>query len=205
MKKIVAGVFFVIMISNASAENIFDTHWNFGNIGFGMNYASKDDDNLELTVSIFNLAFEHKDINIGIEINPIRYWQLEKFQNEFETKENGVKYSFLNTSIYWDLIENHNILFGPFASINYIYLNATTGMDMKDYVFSGGLRFSLGSKDLFYGYGSPQMFNAELGYRNIMGENKFYCSINMDVLILLMVMGETHHKDQKSFPDGRLP
>jgi hypothetical protein len=204
MKKIVAGVFFVIMISNANAESIFDTYWNFGNIGIGTNYSSKDDDNMEVTVSIFNLAFEHKYTNIGIEINPFKYWLLEKFQNEIETQENGVKYSFINTSIYWDLIENYTILFGPFASINYMYLTPLSGLNMNEYIFSGGLRFSLKTKDLIYGYNPSQIVNAEIGYRNIMGKNKFYCSVNMDVILLLMIIGNNYYIF-KPINEGRLP
>jgi hypothetical protein len=189
MKKIILGVFFIMIVSNASAENIFDTYWNLGNIGIGTNYASKDDDNIEFTVSVFNLAFEHRYTNIGIEINPVRYWEFEKFQNEFETEENGVKYSFINTSIYWDLIEDQIVLFGPFASINYMYITPSSGLNMNEYIFSGGLRFSLRVKDPYYGYNPSQIINAEIGYRNIMGNNKFYCSVNMDAILLLMVIG----------------
>jgi len=204
MKKIVAGVFFAIMISNASADSIFDTYWNFGNIGLGANYASKDDDNMEVTVSIFNLAFEHRYTNIGIEINPIKYWLFEKFQNEPETQENGAKFSFINTSIYWDLIENNIVLLGPFASINYMYITPSSGLNMNEYIFSGGLRFSLRSKDSIYGYNPSQIVNAEVGYRNIMGKNKFYCSINMDVMLFLMVMGQIQYNYLKTPNEGRL-
>jgi len=55
MKRIMAGIFFVMMVSGANAENIFNFYWNFGNIGFGVNYSSEDDDNIELTVSLINV------------------------------------------------------------------------------------------------------------------------------------------------------
>jgi hypothetical protein len=197
MKKIIACIFFIMIISNASAEYIFDTYWNFGNTGFGMNYSSKYDDNVEFTISVFNLAFEHKYTNIGIEINPIRYWQLYKFQNEFETKENEAKFSFVNTSIYWDLIENYNILFGPFTSINYMYINSSTGINMKEYILSGGLRFSLRSKDSYWGYSPSQILNTEIGYRNIMGKNNLYFSINVDAILALMVISDVLSYEQR--------
>jgi hypothetical protein len=186
-----------MIVSNANAEYIFDTYWNLGNTGFGMNYSSKDDNNTEFTISIINLAFEHKYTNIGIEINPIRYWQLLEFQNEFETKENGVKFSFINASIYWDLIENYNILFGPFTSINYMYINASTGINMKEYIFNGGLRFSLRAKDSYLGYSFSQILNTEIGYRNIMGKNNLYFSINVDAILALMVISDVLSYEQR--------
>jgi hypothetical protein len=142
MKKIIFGIFFVISISKTSAENIFDINWNFGNLGIGMNYLSENDDNIEFMVSIFNLTFEQKDINIGIEFNPIKYWYLFEFQDEVEVKNDGAKFSFINTNMYWDLIENNSILLGPFMSMNYMYINTATGINMNEYIFSGGLRFS---------------------------------------------------------------
>jgi hypothetical protein len=189
MKRIMAGIFFVIIISNVSAENIFDIYWNFGNIGLGMNYSSENDDNIEFTVSVFNLTFEHKDTNIGIEFNPIKYWYLFEFQNELESKEDGGKFSFINTNIYWDLIGNYSILLGPFMSINYMYINTLTGINMNEYIFSGGLRFSYKPKYTIFGYNSSQILNTEIGYRNIMGKNKFYFSINVDIILALMNLG----------------
>jgi hypothetical protein len=189
MKKIMVSIFFVIIISNASSESIFDTYWNFGNIGFGMNYASEHDDNIELTVSIFNITFEHKDTYIGIEFNPIKYWHLFEIQNEPKTKEDSEKFSFINASIYWDLMKNYSILLGPFMSINYMYVNTLNGLNMNEYIFSGGLRFSWKPQYTFWGYNTSQIFNTEIGYRNIMGKNKFYFSINMDILLLFMNIG----------------
>jgi hypothetical protein len=198
MKKIMAGIFFVMIISNASAENIFDIYWNFGNIGLGMNYAPENDGNIEFTVSIFSLTFEHKDTNIGIEFNPIKYWDLFAFQNEIETKENGEKFSFININIYWDLVENYSVLSGPFMSINYTYINASTGINMKEYIFSGGLRFSYKPKYSFSGYNTSQILNTEIGYRNIMGKNKFYFSINIDIILALMGIGDGMKYSQKT-------
>jgi len=189
MKKIIIGIFFVIIITNASAENIFDVYWNFGNIGLGMNYSSKNDDNIELTVSIFDITFEHKDTNIGIEFNTIKYWYLFEFQNELETKENGGKFSFINTNLYWDLIENYSILLGPFMSINYMFINMSNGINMNEYIFSSGLRFSYKPKYSIFGYNTSQILNTEIGYRNITGNNKFYFSINIDLILALMNIG----------------
>jgi len=187
MKRIITVIFFIITISCINAENIIDVYWNIGNMGLGMNYLSKEDDNIEFTVSIFNLTFEHKYTNIGIEFNPIKYWHLFKFQNEVETKENGGMFSFININIYWDLIENFRVLFGPFVSMNYLYLNLSTGINMRDYIFSGGLRFSYKLKNIRYPRNyNYQIIGSEIGYRNIKGENKFYFSINADIVLAII-------------------
>jgi hypothetical protein len=198
MKRIMVSIFFVMIIFNLSAENIFDFYWDFGNIGLGMNYSSENDDNIEFTVSIINITFGYKDTNIGIEINPIKYWYLFEFQNEPETKENGGKFSFINTNIYWDLIENHSVLLGPFMSINYMFINASTGLNMNEYIFSGGLRFSFKLKDIRYpeNYNS-QISSSEIGYRNIMGKNKFYFSVNVDIILALMGISDGMKYSQK--------
>ena len=198
MKRIIAGIFLIMIIFNANAENIFDFYWNFGNIGFGMNYSSKNNANIELTVSVINLTFEHKDTNIGIEFNPIKYWYLFEFQNEFKTKENGEKFSFVNTNMYWDLIKNYNILLGPFMSINYMFVNTSTGINMNEYIFSGGLRFSYKSKYSFFGYNTSQLLNSEIGYRNIMGKNKFHFSVNVDIILALMGIVDGMKYSQKN-------
>jgi hypothetical protein len=187
-----------MVIFKVNAENLFNLNWNFGSIGLGMNYSSENDDNIEFNVSIFNLLFEQKDLNIGIEFNPMKYWDLFKFQNEVEPINNGGKFSFINTNAYWDLIENNTIILGPFVSINYLYINTSTGINMNEYTFSGGLRFSYKLKDnkYFRNYNS-QIISSEIGYRNIMGANKFYFSINVDIILALIGIGSGIEYNQK--------
>ena len=183
MKKLIAGLFFTIIVFNAHAEKSVDFYWNFGNVGLGINYSGKTDDNIELTVSAINVTFEHKGTNIGLEFNPIKYWYLFKFQNEVAAQGNGGTFSFINTNIYWDFVKRYSILLGPFMAINYLYVDTSSGFNAHEYILSGGLRFSYRPKYSFFGYSTSQVLNAEIGYRNIMGKNKFYFSINIDVLL----------------------
>jgi hypothetical protein len=81
MKKFFLYIFFIMVITRADAENLLDFSWNFGNIGIGMNYSGDDDDNIELCVSLLNFIVEHKEINIGFEFNPVKYWYFYKFQD----------------------------------------------------------------------------------------------------------------------------
>ncbi|GMO48724.1 MAG: hypothetical protein Pg6C_11370 [Treponemataceae bacterium] len=140
----------------------------------GTNYSAKNDDNIEFTVSIFNLIFEHEETNIGIEFNPIKYWYLFEFKNEPELKKDGSKFSFINVAAYWNLVENTNIILGPFVSINYMYINTSSGINMNEYTFSGGLCFSLHVRDNKFLENYSFQVNSEIRYRNIMGNNKFY-------------------------------
>ena len=198
MKKIIAGIFFVMILSNASAENIFNIYWNFGNLGLGINYSSEHDDNIEFTATIFNLAFEQKNINIGFEYTPIKYWHLFEFKDKPETKGNGGKFSFVNVNIYWDILENRSILLGPCMSINYLYIHTSSGINMQEFIFSSGLRFAYKLKDIKqFKYYNSQIFNTEIGYRNTTGKNKFYFSLNADILLALTGIGRGMEYNQK--------
>jgi hypothetical protein len=192
MKKIFLSIFFIIAITKINAGNIFDFSWNFGNIELGMNCSGNDDDNIEMCVSLFNFIIEQKDINIGFEFNPVKYWDFYKFQNEVETINNGERLSFINVNTYWDLIENKNIILGPFVSMNYLFINTLNGISMNEFVFSGGLRFSVKLEHLIKlkNY-NKQILSIETGYRNLFGSNKYYLSINIDLILVMIAVGST--------------
>jgi hypothetical protein len=187
MKKILLSVFFIIIITRASAENIFDFSWNFGNIGIGVNCSGSDDDNIEFSVLFLNFIIEQKDINIGFEFSPVKYWHFFELQNELETTYSGERFSFINTNMYWDLIRNNNILLGPFVSVNYLFVNTLNGINMNECIFSSGLRFSFKTKHIIISNKyNDQIFSTEIGYRNLFGNNKFYFSINIDLILGMM-------------------
>jgi hypothetical protein len=206
MKKIFLCVFFIIVITRAVAENLFDFSWNFGNLGIEVNYSGSDDDDIEFSVLFLNFIIEQKDINISFEFSPVKYWH-SLIENELETKNKGERFSLLNANIYWDLLRNSNIyldlirnthiyrdlfgnsniLLGPFASLNYLFVNSLSGVNMNECVFSGGLRFSFKTKHIIISNNyNDQIFCAEIGYRNLFGSNKFYFSINIDLILGIM-------------------
>ena len=192
MKKIFLSFFFIIAITKANAGNIFDFSWNFGNIEIGMNCSGNDDDNIEICASLINLVIEQKGINIGLEFNPLKYWDFYEFQNEVEAKNNGERLSFINVNTYWDLIGNKNIILGPFVSMNYLFINTLNGINMNEFVFSGGLRLSVKLEHLIKlkNY-NKQILSIETGYRNLFGSNKYYLSINIDLVLVMMAAGST--------------
>jgi hypothetical protein len=198
MKKILLCVFFIIAITRASAGDIFDFSWNVGNIGGGGNYSASDDDTVEGTVSLLNFTIQHIYTNIGFEFSLIKIWDFFKWQNEVEKKYYLERFSFINTNIYWDLIDNNLILLGPFVSMNYLFITINGGININEFIFSSGLRFSLNSMHIVYQKNS-QILSAEIGYRNIFGKNKLYFSVNFDLLLALMaiVEGERAKLDSK--------
>jgi hypothetical protein len=194
MKKILLCVFFIITITKINAENLFDFSWNFGNMGVGLNYSASDDDNLELSVLLFNFTLEHKELNIGLELSPVKYRHLFEFQNETETKYNNDEFSFINVNVYWDLIENNRMLLGPFVSMNYLFETSLNGINMNEYVFVAGLRFSFKFSvfqlDSYYNRYNNQIFSTEIGYRNTHGNSKLYFSVSFDIIFAIAEIGQ---------------
>jgi len=194
VKRLIYVLSFFAVLSGAGADDVFKFHWNFGSIGLGVNYSSNVYDNLELTFSVVNFVFEHDYSGFGFEFNPVKYRHLEFFNEEQE--ENSIKgsLSFLNINAYLDLIGNRAIILGPFASLNYIVINASTGLNMDEYVFSSGLRFSLRLNNGYilnaFSKYNLQM-DVEVGYRNIMRDNKFYVSVTGDLIGLLYLFAST--------------
>jgi hypothetical protein len=61
---------------------------------------------------------------------------------------------------------------------------------MNENTFSGGVCFSYtlnGTK--YFNHYNAQIVSSEIGYRNIMGENKFYFAIYADILAALLGIG----------------
>jgi hypothetical protein len=65
MRKYSWLIVLLVITSKINAQNIFTFNWDFGSIGFGMDYSSNDDDNIEITVSVLNLIIEHYYSNAG--------------------------------------------------------------------------------------------------------------------------------------------
>ena len=174
-----------MVASKINAETLLDIGWNFGSGGFGVNYSPKNDGSIELSISVLNLIIEEKYSNIGFEFIPMKCWYLFELQDEFEIKHDGIKYSFINTKLYWNLLDNIKFILGPFAAVNYLYISALNGFNINEYIFSLGLYFSFRYKIKSY---SLQV-GAEAGYRNITGKNNIYFLINADIVPALIGLG----------------
>ena len=186
MKKMILVFIFAITISQINAENLFDINWNSGNLGLGMNYSSGNDGNIEFTVSIINLSFRQNDLNIWIEFNPAKYWLLIPFERGFMENDADSKFSFIDTALYWNFMRHESFFLGPLVSVNYLFINVSNGINWNDFIFTGALRFSFKLFDNRFYYGF-NVISTEIGYRNVMGKNNFYFSVNTDMILFLLL------------------
>jgi hypothetical protein len=155
----------------------FDFFWNLGSLGGCVDFFAETHD-FELSISIFNLFFEHKGTHIGIEYSPVKIINYYLADGGW----NGYFY-FFNPNLYWNTFGFETIILGPFVSLNYIALNNTSaGIEWGNVLFNSGLRFFWRT-----GYGKYRYFiqkiGAEMGYRNDAGDHNFYLTINIDLAI----------------------
>jgi len=63
-------------------------------------------------------------------------------------------------------------------------------ININEYIYTGGFRFSFKLKDKRFSenYNSA-LLNSDIGYRRIMGENKFYFAITIDLILALIGIG----------------
>jgi len=182
MKK--AVLFLVILAIIALpvfAQNEIVFNLNAGNFGIGGNIPFNDGYSVEASITLLNFGIEHTGINTGIEFSPFKVfmWAGDEYS------EDAVVYSIVNVKIYWNLINHYftgsNLYFGPFASINTVFFRDDNYIDK--YVFSAGLQ--LGYRAAFGGV-NYNIFNVEIGYRNIDGRSRYHIGGSIDVVSLFL-------------------
>ncbi|MCL2196822.1 MAG: hypothetical protein FWB77_04335 [Treponema sp.] len=154
---------------------------NAGSVGLGGNFPLKGDYDLEGSFSLINFGIEERNTNIGVEINPFKTFL---WDNGYESEY--LPLSLLNLHFYWNVLSYDfsisNIYFGPFASINYFFIEEEILWDR--YIFSAGLqmgfRYSIGK----FNY---NIFSCELGYRLIDGSSRYYISAKVDLIVFLIM------------------
>jgi len=154
---------------------------NVGNIGIGGNFSLNDDYNLEGIVTLLNIGIENTITNTGFEFSPFKYFSWSGKNEE----DNVIKgYSFANLNIYWNVLnlqfQYSGIYFGPFASINYLFLEEE--INWKRYVFTGGIQMGFRANFERLNY---NIISFELGYRNIDGRGKYFIGAKMDIAIFI--------------------
>jgi len=180
-------LFFILFLLsyNMYADSYFELDFSIANTGFGINYSSNYDDNNELFIELLSFEFIHKNTNIGIGISPFKYWynflwDESAIENEYE------RISFFNFNVNWNIVHRKNIFFGPFWSINYIFLE-NSKIIWNNYIFTAGLRFKW-SFNLFNNNIFHSFLSSEIGYRNINGINKLHFNLSMDLISLLYAL-----------------
>jgi hypothetical protein len=177
---------------NGKTDESIIFKWNIGSFGWGMNFNQKNNTH-ELSMSLLNIFLEHKNTNIGMEFNLLKYWIPINAQVGYtnsqgayiNTQQGGhQRLNFINLNMYWNPFELKNIILGPFVSINYLTLNNWSKFEFDNAIVSSGLRFHLMANKYPF-----QIIGGEVGYRNIYGNHNFYFNINVDILIPVGIIG----------------
>ncbi|GHV92914.1 hypothetical protein AGMMS50268_34170 [Spirochaetia bacterium] len=156
---------------------------SFGTFGTGYNVSSSGNNQFEINLTTLNSFFEYPGYyvnpkaRIGLEMYPFRLRILPITQD--------TEMSFFNINLFSDFLGPKNkdrwdyIRFGPFVSLNWLTVN-NLQMDIKNYVFSSGLRLTL----LSYTETNIrfQVMDMEIGYRSINNINNFYFTIKFDFI-----------------------
>ncbi|MHB9295255.1 hypothetical protein PilKf_00997 [Pillotina sp. SPG140] len=148
---------------------------------------SEDNVSYEFTTTVFNYYIMDADTNVGIDISPIKYSYIDNPKHQ--------TLSFINIKLYYNLFrkkdEYNNAvenIFGPFIAINWININNFEYFDLKNILYSVGLRYSwriltYNGSDGFDTFNHPTYawthINGELGYRNNNGNHGFYVGIQI--------------------------
>ena len=179
MKNITVFILIMIITAPAAAQNNFTVNFNSGDVGISQNFPLSDDYNREITVSLLNIGIEDSRTNIGMEFSPYNYFYWTK-SSEKENKNTA--HSLANFSFYWNILNlefsSVDIYFGPFTSINYLFVE--NSVNWNRYIFTGGVH--LGLRGNFNGL-NYKVFSFELGYRNTDGKSKYYMSAKIDLAI----------------------
>jgi len=172
-------ILLIILTFPAYSQGNTVLNFNVGNIGIGGNFPLYDDYNLEGIVTLINIGIENTITNTGFEFSPFKYFTWSG-KNEEDVAIKG--YSFANLNIYWNILnlqfQYSDIYFGPFASINYLFLEEK--INWNRYVFTGGIQ--IGFRANFEGL-NYNIISFELGYRNIDGRGRYFIGAKMDIVI----------------------
>jgi len=180
MKKYLFLLLAVIAVPVFAEEN-FTINLNAGNVGFGGNLPLSDNYvsnnyNPEIMFTLMNIGIEYQETNVGLEINPFKcfFWG--------DTEDDGV-YSFVNLNLYWNILNyefdgDGVIYFGPFASVNYLFLE-NDRLNFDRYIFTGGAQLGFRMK---IGRLNYNLVSVEAGYRRINEQGMFFVGGKVDII-----------------------
>jgi len=179
MKKSLLALF-LCMAANIYALEKFDIKLNTGNIGTGIHVPLAS----TLEIDLVNIGFEHKASGIGIEYSAIKFWN---YLSGDESSKTSGRFSLLNFGIYWNILNLNRtpLLLALFSEVNYIHAAYKSGFSWDEFVFTGGLRFGFSGR--FFANMHYNIFNIELGYRNINRNHTYYASVNLDMLVFFYI------------------
>ncbi|MDR2964625.1 MAG: hypothetical protein LBU88_02495 [Treponema sp.] len=158
-------------------------NWNVGNLGYGGNIPFSKPLAEEVVFSLVHVGIEDRYTNMGIEFCPFLFYHGWKLPEGEYYGENDGYISLLNLKVYWNILDLSGFFIGPFASVNYFFLDEDFMMDK--FIFTAG--FHIGWKINFKNV-NYNIIMGELGYRNgLDGSNRYHVGVKIDILSLFLI------------------
>jgi hypothetical protein len=174
-------LFFIVLNNLNGAEffNRFNFSLNLASISSGMNYIAGAPV-FELSMSLGDLFLDHKETNIGIELNIIKYSTFYFFS---DTDDYIDRITFINAGTYWNVFRKNNMLLGPFLSVQYLALeNIIKSAPMKfnagGILLSAGLKLSWNPRGKLAAWALDSV-GCEAGFRTVFGDHGFYLTVKI--------------------------
>ena len=143
---------------------------NTGYFGIGGNFPLRGDYDLEMNFSILNFGLEAIDGRLGFELSPFMvYGWAGSDGSELSAL------SLINFRAYWNII-NSNLFFGPFAFVNYMFIDQDFHWDRYALITGLQIGFRVSTGNINY-----NIVVGELGYRNIDGNHRYHFGVKIDI------------------------
>ena len=187
MKKIIIFTlilaFFTIPVFSKD-NNSRGVNFNVGNLGIGASFPFNNEHDFDFQFSLVNFGLDSKNSRFGILVSPFVFsgWSgigIIEGDEMYDFNIEGI--SLINVNIYLNVLNGNNFYLGPFAAINYAFVDKEFYWDK--YIFTAGIQ--MGMRLNFKGF-KYNLFAVEAGYRNINGSGKYYLSGKIDLLTLFV-------------------
>jgi len=184
--KILLLILFPIVIGSISAEEKIFT-LQIASITSGLNL-SNDLNYTEFSIEILNMFIENQNNRFGFKISP---FSLRMYFNDLH-EYNITELNFLNFSSHYNLLNNYDIIFGPFVSIQYLSIRNWQSFDFKNITLNTGVKTIV--KDLYFDVFDRKynfLAEMELGYRyNYYIGHRFYLTMTCDLIGYFIFIGK---------------
>jgi hypothetical protein len=167
MKRIVILILLICISSIAYAHS----GGGFLQLGFGMGILDDNEVHLDVDLKWLFFSLEHSKTGLGISFVFINYRYLLNYH---------YLSIFTNFEIYWNMFglipeekRSVNIIFGPFAYINYPPFTNNPNYSSKYYLLCYGMKFNYGPE--------LKILNIECGGRMLENKNHFYFNIGIEI------------------------
>ncbi|MDR1030496.1 MAG: hypothetical protein LBL76_06440 [Treponema sp.] len=190
MRKNIISIIVILLnfIGTMNAEENVAFSWGLANYGFGLNF-SPDRNNIELSVGLFNFFFDDYKTNMGVKLSPLH------IRTNIEAKESEeinsiTEVNFIDLCIYWNWLDETDMILGPFSSIQYINIRNWKIFDYRDITINAGIKYIYKIKYVEKIDGNFFLMEYELGYRyNYYDGHKIYINISVDLISTFVMIG----------------